>query len=1116
MICCHQPVPQLKELPLLSRRQRLEPSRVEALLDGAAQRQQSPVPTPPGPCLLSRAAPLAWAACFSSLERTWDPELAISLELDTGEMAPPLRPAAVLRRSLRFLLPIAAAVTVVVLPMAMLYEHARQGTLKEREHALIEASIVRISQTFREVKSNSGVVLTVPAMQQLWEGTQASAAALQNLRSVFRGQLREYRRYASMRVYDANGRALVVVNRQASTAAAPSELERALQIGRRLGSNDLWFSPVFWPTPPQTVGLEAAEPCVLAVRPIFDRGGQRRGVLVFVVRLGPLALDFDRIANGSGDLQRGYLISSSGQVLNPALGAGTQFSSRHPDLWRQMGRQSAGVMVNGDGMFLFRHLGPWRQLLEPDLDIPSGAGAPPSAPGGRPSDSIAVVIQIPTASLYRTSVFARPEGLVLLGLLYLLVAVASLALAFSQERGAIQSERERALLERLQLISREAAVGMCLCDPATGRFLFANPALCEFFGRSEADLQQCTWQDLTHPEDLAADQQLAAQLHEGSVNHYRLRKRFLLRDGATIWGDLVVACTRHPDGTIRDLIGQISDVTDLVTQSTYIATAAAAGVVGVWDWDVERDRLHWDAVMYRLYGVSEDDCAGTREAWEQALHPDDRDFVTQELQASLKGWRPYQPQFRVVWPDGSIHHIQVRSQTVFSEDGRPVRMVGVNYDVTTQIQLQEELESERALLAATFDALVDPLLSLTPLPHATQAGDTVHDGQEFVVAELNPAAAQFFQCSVAQLLGQPLHSMLPPATHQAITEALGGVLQTGDTLIADASSLLDAGSGSVMVDLRAVKVADGVVLSFRDVSERQLSAQRLAESEQRFRLLAENSSDAVFLASEGIIRWMSPAITPMLGWTPADWIEHRFEEYCHPDDVALAQQRRAEITAGASRVTRLRLSDITGTWRWVEIHAGPFRDNAGRQTGIACSMRTVDSEVAAEAELDRRARTDELTGLFNRKEILDRLQRLVQQQRRSDDRLAVVFCDIDHFKAINDTWGHAGGDAVLQALANRLLGRVRQGDLVGRIGGDELLVVLVGIADLDEGLAITRQIHRAAKEPLQLATGQVTPTLSMGVTLIMPEETIDAVIARADQAMYEAKQQGRDRVLAFS
>lgn len=77
---------------------------------------------------------------------------------------------------------------------------------------------------------------------------------------------------------------------------------------------------------------------------------------------------------------------------------------------------------------------------------------------------------------------------------------------------------------------------MTLCDPATGRFLYANPALCEFFGRTEAELQQCSWQELTHPEDLASDQQLAAQLHQGVFNHYRLRKRFLLRDGSTIWG----------------------------------------------------------------------------------------------------------------------------------------------------------------------------------------------------------------------------------------------------------------------------------------------------------------------------------------------------------------------------------------------------------------------------------------------------------------------------------------------------------------------------------------------------------------------------------------------------
>ncbi len=140
----------------------------------------------------------------------------------------------------------------------------------------------------------------------------------------------------------------------------------------------------------------------------------------------------------------------------------------------------------------------------------------------------------------------------------------------------------------------------------------------------------------------------------------------------------------------------------------------------------------------------------------------------------------------------------------------------------------------------------------------------------------------------------------------------------------------------------------------------------------------------------------------------------------------------------------------------------------------------------------------------------------MHRRRASDGALAVLFCDIDHFKAINDRHGHGGGDRVLQALADRLRQNTRQGDLVGRIGGDELLVVLQAVPSLQAAVAIATKIHAAAHAPLQLGDGELVPTLSIGVTLIQPEDAIDAVVARADQAMYQAKSGGRDRVIAIS
>ena len=194
------------------------------------------------------------------------------------------------------------------------------------------------------------------------------------------------------------------------------------------------------------------------------------------------------------------------------------------------------------------------------------------------------------------------------------------------------------------------------------------------------------------------------------------------------------------------------------------------------------------------------------------------------------------------------------------------------------------------------------------------------------------------------------------------------------------------------------------------------------------------------------------------------------------------------------------------------MHARPFIDANGERDGTACSFRIVDAEVEVEAELQRRARYDQLTGLVNRKEIIDRLDTLGTDARHAGTESAVLFCDLDRFKVVNDTYGHAVGDLVLRAVAARVRSSVRAADVVGRIGGDELLVVLHHLHDVNEALAVADQIRRAASQPIAGPHGPVSVTISIGVTMVSPGDTSDDVIARADEAMYRAKEAGRDGV----
>jgi diguanylate cyclase (GGDEF)-like protein len=152
---------------------------------------------------------------------------------------------------------------------------------------------------------------------------------------------------------------------------------------------------------------------------------------------------------------------------------------------------------------------------------------------------------------------------------------------------------------------------------------------------------------------------------------------------------------------------------------------------------------------------------------------------------------------------------------------------------------------------------------------------------------------------------------------------------------------------------------------------------------------------------------------------------------------------------------------------------------------------------------------------MNRAEILEQLGHMVDKGRRRDDNVAVLFCDVDWFKEINDKHGHAAGDEVLRVLAERIGMTIRQDDIAARFGGDEMLVVLSGVRDIGEALRVAEKLRLACREDIDVPGAVVQVTVSIGVVLASAGAPIDEVIADADRAMYKAKETGRDRVVAL-
>ena len=242
--------------------------------------------------------------------------------------------------------------------------------------------------------------------------------------------------------------------------------------------------------------------------------------------------------------------------------------------------------------------------------------------------------------------------------------------------------------------------------------------------------------------------------------------------------------------------------------------------------------------------------------------------------------------------------------------------------------------------------------------------------------------------------------------------------------------------------------------------ELQTSLRTLGASEERFRSLVQNASDiAILFDRDATVLYASPSMTRVLGYDPASMIGGSRWTFVHPDDLefVMAAWELAIATTEPAPPIEYRVRHADGTWRWVEGVVGNLLEDPAVQ-GLVLNIRDVTERKVAEEAMLHQAFHDALTGLPNRALFLDRLGQALARRGRRGAATAVLFLDLDRFKWINDSLGHAAGDGLLVAVAERLSEAVRPGDSVARFGGDEFVV----LCDELEGVGGTG--HRPAPE----------------------------------------------------
>jgi len=358
-------------------------------------------------------------------------------------------------------------------------------------------------------------------------------------------------------------------------------------------------------------------------------------------------------------------------------------------------------------------------------------------------------------------------------------------------------------------------------------------------------------------------------------------------------------------------------------------------------------------------------------------------------------------------------------------------------------------------------------------------------------------------------------------TGRATDEATDGsrVLGVGTTLLISPALLIlwTVGHGGIGYVLGFGTAALTGLALWRLASldaDREATGAALAASEARLQLLLANAADVIAIveARTGTITYISPAVQAVMGRPPSYYLGADAIDLADPRDqprlraAVAAADDAADVHAGAVD-TDIRVTHVSGETRWVEMRISG-RVNAVGIKGWVVNFREVTDRKRLEDELRHQARTDPLTGLLNRAAFSERL---VAATAAVDPATppAVLFVDVDDFKDVNDSLGHADGDDLLVAIAGRLTGDVRAEDVVARLGGDEFAVLLAE-ADDERLRDVAGRLLTSLRAPVALSGRTLSVTASVGGALGAPGDTAETLLHRADTAMYEAKRSGKD------
>lgn len=674
------------------------------------------------------------------------------------------------------------------------------------------------------------------------------------------------------------------------------------------------------------------------------------------------------------------------------------------------------------------------------------------------------------------------------------------------ERKKTENELKTSEERYRQMFEGNRAVKL-LIEAETGKIIDANPAACDFYGYSKSEFKKKRISDLNtlSQSELARKLKLAEsekqkyfifqhRLASGKICDVEVHSSPIRSNNRNLLYSVIYDITerRQAEQALQESEERFRNLYENANDLIYIH-------------DLEGNYLSINRAAERVIGYSQKEALKLN--LKQIVAPEHLARARRKLADKRAGRRQTAYEIDVITKDGRRLTLEV-SSSVIHKNGEPIAVQGIARDVTERRRTEQALQESEKQYRDLFENANDLIYT-----HDLQGNfKSLNRTGEIITGYTRKEALQM---NIAQVVAPDFLEV----ARQMTADKIRGEKPTTYELeiIAKQGHRVSLELSTRLIFQDAVPV--GIQGIGRDITERKLSEDALIKSERSYRFLSEGIMHQVWTAEpDGKLDYVNGRAVEYFGQTFEKLVGEGWKEFVHPEDLpGCVEKWQDSLKTGAHYEVEFRLKGCDGEYRWHLARATAGRDSDGKVIKWFGTNTNVDDKKSAEAKLNFYALHDPLTGLPNRNQFMNYLRKAIERtQNFPDSYFAILFLDLDRFKVVNDSLGHAIGDKLLKTIAERLKSCVRTEDVVARLGGDEFTILINEMNRLSDLKRVAERLQRKLSEPFQLDNYEVFTSASIGIiTSDKVRREPESYLRDADAAMYRAKETGKARYEIF-